>query len=91
MRSRFSAFALQDEAYLLRTWHSTARPRSVDFEPGLRWVDLEILDKTAGGPLHQAGTVEFRARYRVNGRMGELHENSRFVREGGQWLYVAPV
>ena len=32
--------------------------------------------------------VEFVARYRVGGRAVRLHETSRFVREGGRWLYV---
>ncbi|WP_275423743.1 YchJ family protein, partial [Virgisporangium ochraceum] len=30
MRSRYSAFALGDADYLLRTWHPTTRPRSPD-------------------------------------------------------------
>jgi SEC-C motif domain protein len=28
------------------------------------------------------------AHHKVNGRAGTLHELSRFVREGGAWLYV---
>jgi SEC-C motif-containing protein len=91
MRSRFSAFAVQDEAYLLRTWHATTRPDSVDFDPALRWTALEILGKTGGGLLHKAGTVEFRAHYRARGKSDSLHENSSFTREDGQWFYVGPV
>jgi uncharacterized protein YchJ len=29
--------------------------------------------------------------HKMNGRAGKLHEISRFVREGGGWLYVAGV
>ena len=35
-----------------------------------------------------AGVVEFVAHHKVNGRAATLHEVSRFVREGGAWLYV---
>jgi SEC-C motif-containing protein len=41
-----------------------------------------------GGPFDTEGTVEFKAVYRHGKERGVLHENSRFVREGGHWLYV---
>lgn len=88
MRSRFSAFALADEAYLLRTWHPSSRPPSLDLDPAQRWTRLEILGSTGGGLLHQEGTVEFRAHYVEHGHADVLHENSRFVRHDGQWVYV---
>jgi SEC-C motif-containing protein len=88
MRSRFSAFAVADEAYLLRTWHPATRPASIDFDPGQRWTHLEIVARSKGGPFHTEGTVEFRAHYRVAGRTGVQSENSSFVRTDGQWLYV---
>ncbi|MGP4002417.1 YchJ family protein [Streptomyces sp. 8N706] len=88
MRSRFSAFAVQDETYLLRTWHPGTRPRRIDFDAGLRWLGLEILDTTGGSAFHTTGTVTFRARWTHGGRPGELHERSRFVRHEGAWVYV---
>ncbi len=91
MRSRFTAFAVADEAYLLATWHPTTRPKRIDFDSGQQWVRLEILGHTGGGLLQNTGTVEFRAHYRWRGQRDVLHENSRFVREGGRWLYVEPV
>jgi SEC-C motif-containing protein len=33
-------------------------------------------------------TVEFVARYKLNGRAFRLHESSRFERMDGRWLYV---
>ncbi len=33
-------------------------------------------------------TVEFVARYKLNGRAFKLHETSRFERVDGRWLYV---
>lgn len=92
MRSRFTAFARQDEAHLLRTWHHSARPASVQFVPGQRWIELEVLATVAGDLLDQEGEVEFRARYERRGRPGELHELSRFVRdEDGRWVYLGAV
>ncbi|MGC9665863.1 YchJ family metal-binding protein [Planosporangium sp. 12N6] len=91
MRSRFSAFAVSDAPYLLRTWHSTTRPRQLRFDPGQRWSRLEILGGTGGGLLDADGAVEFRAHYRQHGQSGVLHERSRFVREDGRWVYVGPV
>ncbi|MFI6447154.1 YchJ family protein [Kitasatospora sp. NPDC050543] len=87
MRSRFSAFARHDEAYLLRTWHPDTRPREVDFDPELRWVRLEVLDTSDGGPFHAEGTVTFRAHYTEHGRPGAMEEHSHFVRHGGAWVY----
>jgi len=88
MRSRFSAFAVQDEAYLIRSWHPTTRPPRIDFDPAMRWLRLDILGSTDGGPFHTEGTVEFRAHYTERGRPGELHESSRFVRHDNAWTYL---
>jgi SEC-C motif-containing protein len=86
MRSRFSAFAVGDAAYLRSTWHASTRP-AVELDPDVRWTHLEVL-AAHGGPFDAAGIVEFRAHYRAGAARGTLHEVSRFVREGGRWLYV---
>ncbi|GAA4683893.1 YchJ family protein [Frondihabitans cladoniiphilus] len=88
MRSRYSAFVTGDAPYLLRTWHPTTRPGSLELDPGIRWFRLEILGSTGGGLLDTVGTVEFSARYRADGSAAEQHENSRFVRHDGAWVYV---
>jgi SEC-C motif-containing protein len=88
MRSRFSAFAVHDEAYLLRSWHPSTRPPGIDFDPAVRWVRLEILGSTDGSSFHSAGTVEFRAHCTERGQAGQLHENSRFVRHDNAWVYL---
>ncbi|XVQ82958.1 YchJ family protein [Microbispora siamensis] len=88
MRSRFSAFAVEDEAYLLRTWHHSTRPARIEFEQGMRWTGLEIEAVTGGSPIHADGTVTFRARYAYRGQPGEMREQSRFVRDEGAWVYL---
>ncbi|RDV46301.1 hypothetical protein DOE76_03940 [Leifsonia sp. ku-ls] len=87
MRSRFSAFALGDADYLLRSWHPSTRPSSLELDPGLVWYRLDIERTERGGPLDTDGVVAFTAHYRGEER-GRLHEVSRFVREGRDWFYV---
>lgn len=86
MRSRYSAFALGLSEYLLFTWHPSTRPESVELEPGAHWLGLEIKDHRLTGA--DKAEVRFVARFRVAGRAVRQHENSRFVREVGYWLYV---
>ncbi|MFC4139317.1 MULTISPECIES: YchJ family protein [unclassified Microbacterium] len=88
MRSRFTAFAIGDDAYLLRSWHPSTRPEDVDLDDATRWLWLEIGATTAGGPFDSEGTVSFAAAYRDASGRGELRERSRFVRESGEWFYV---
>jgi SEC-C motif domain protein len=86
MRSRYAAFALELEAYLLATWHASTRPAAVTFEPGTRWLGLTVKAAREDG---QRADVEFVARYRVGGGSAvRLRERSRFVRENGRWFYV---
>ena len=82
MRSRYSAFAVGDAAYLLRTWHPSTRPATV--ETGSGWLRLEVLGATGGGLLDDEGTVRFRA----HADAGVVAERSRFVRDGGRWTYL---
>jgi SEC-C motif domain protein len=89
MRSRFSAFSVGDEDYLLRTWHPATRPPQIHFDKALRWVRLEILETSGGSPLHTTGTVRFRAHYLEHGNARHMDEHSRFVRHEGPWAYVA--
>ncbi|MGH3246951.1 MAG: YchJ family protein [Trebonia sp.] len=91
MRSRYSAFAVGDAAYLLRTWHPSGRPRGLRLDPALRWTRLAVLETHDGGLFDTAGTVRFRAVYVQAGRRGVQAETSRFVREDGRWVYLGPV
>ena len=88
MRSRYSAFAVGDPAYLLATWHPRTRPRDLDLDPGVRWTGLDVLATTGGSLLAAEGTVEFRAHWRAGGQVGAQHEDSRFTRVDGAWRYL---
>jgi SEC-C motif-containing protein len=92
MRSRYTAFARGDEAHLLRSWHPSTRPASVHLVPGQHWTRLEVLATVAGDLLDKEGEVEFRAHWERRGRVGVLHELSRFVRDDdGRWVYLGAV
>jgi SEC-C motif-containing protein len=88
MRSRYCAYLLRDEAYLLATWHATTRPAWLDLSagPGTQWLGLEVRRHVANG--EDGAVVEYIARFRIGGRAQRLHETSRFVREDGRWYYV---
>ena len=81
MRSRFSAFAMGDSGYLLRTWHPRTRPESVPLDADLTWIALQILDA-------EPDEVEFIARFRGPSGRGFLRERSRFARHGDRWYYL---
>jgi SEC-C motif-containing protein len=88
MRSRYSAFVLGREDYLLATWHPETRPEGLELDatPRPQWQGLAVKSHTPLGDKH--ATVEFVARYKLNGRAFKLHETSRFERLDGRWLYV---
>ena len=88
MRSRYSAFVLGLEAYLLDTWAASTRPPSVGLDPAVRRTGLEIIDTEAGGMFDDEGTVTFGADHESAGLPERLLEKSRFAREGGRWHYV---
>lgn len=91
MRSRYTAFVCERADYLLATWHRTTRPASLDFEPGVKWLGLDVRACSASDADH--AEVEFVARQRgKSGAAVRLHERSRFVREPdgelNRWYYV---
>jgi len=91
MRSRYAAFAVGDEVYLLRTWHPSTRPKRLELDPDQVWRRLDVLTTSGGGLLDTTGTVEFVAHYVDHGERGSIREQSTFVREDKRWLYVDAV
>ena len=94
MRSRYTAFVRERADYLLATWHASTRPASIDFEPGVKWLGLDVRSRSVLDADH--AEVEFVARHRsATGVAARLHERSRFGREGDEgagevarWFYV---
>ncbi|GAA2022340.1 YchJ family protein [Terrabacter terrae] len=89
MRSRYTAFSLGDEAYLVRTWHPRTRPDRIGLDQGVRWTGLDVRRSERGEPDDEDGVVEFVASWTdVDGSTGRLHEVSRFTRRAGRWVYL---
>lgn len=88
MRSRYTAYTLGREDYLLATWQRSTRPILLGLanRPHNQWLGLTVKRYEQSAPDHSI--VEFVARYKINGRAHRLHEISRFVREEGLWFYV---
>ena len=87
MRSRYSAFVLQRESYLLGTWHASTRPAQVGFDTTGKWLGLEVRKALVSIPTD--AEVEFIARFKPPGAGAwRLHERSRFVQQDGRWWYV---
>ncbi len=89
MRSRFTAYAMQDEAYLLKTWDISTRPATIDFskETG-EWTRLEIILTKKGARKDSKGLVEFKAYFTVDNQHRVMNEISRFVKKQGLWFYL---
>ena len=87
MRSRYSAFVLANIDYLQKSHHSSTRPNKKEkkeiksWTKSVNWVKLEVLNSTED-------TVEFKAYFMENGSINVIHENSKFVKENGYWVYL---
>lgn len=88
MRSRYSAYTLKLEEYLLQTWHADTRPDALDLanDTSTKWLGLLVMRTEIQSET--TATVEFTARFKVNGKAERLHEISRFVLIVGRWYYL---
>lgn len=86
MRSRYSAYTRNDEAYLRATWDERTCPSErITHDDPTNWLGLEVRKHQQDG---DHATVEFVARYKIAGKAHRLHEVSRFVKYDGKWFYV---
>lgn len=85
MRSRYSAYVLKDEDYLLKTWHESTRPNSLELkDDSSQWKKLKIISASDN-------EVQFAAFFSnsINNKecLFSLYEKSLFVNEN-HWLYL---
>jgi SEC-C motif-containing protein len=73
--------------YLQLSWHPSTRPARLDLDEGVRWLRLDIIARSSGGPFDTEGVVEFEAIHRDAAGRGVLHERSRSSARTG-WYYV---
>ena len=96
MRSRYLAFTKADINYLMRSHHKSTRPLKdrtaiQKWAASVQWMALKVLNTSFGKENDQTGYVEFRAVYLEKGQLQEIHENSFFKKEKGEWFYVSGV
>jgi len=93
MRSRYTAFAEHDLAWIRETLHpklladhdeEAIKKWSVKSE----WLGLEITAVEEGLEGDDEGVVEFIARYKVDGRVIAHRERATFAREEGRWVFL---
>ena len=89
MRSRYTAYVLNDEAYLLYSWHHSTRPEALDlYDDEVDWKQLRIVSTRLGKQQDKSGEVEFIADYLVHRTRLKIHELSQFVKENNRWFYL---
>ena len=90
MRSRYTAYAVGDDAYVLATWDEATRP-AVLFEEGEarpKWILLRVTDAKPVAEGADTGEVTFTATARTSQGAMRLSERSLFQRKDGRWFYV---
>jgi SEC-C motif-containing protein len=92
MRSRYSAYVEHAIDYIVATCAQEGKDaidykQTQEWSEKSTWLGLKILSATKGGPLDTEGTVEFEASYERDGLRDVHHENARFKKEHGRWLY----
>ncbi len=88
MRSRYTAFVLSLDEYLLQTWHPNTRPVALNLaeDSATKWLGLQV--KNTKKISEKSASVEFVARYKVAGKAERLHELSEFEWIAGRWYYL---
>ncbi len=87
MRSRYSAYCVQNIDYILATTHISTRKfhdkeETLAFASQNKWIKLEIVNATET-------MVEFKAFYIDSNLKSQIHhEKSTFQKEEGSWFYV---
>ena len=94
MRSRYTAYTLEQYGYVYDTWHPDYRPSmkqlTSDKNPP-NWVQLKIIESQMGQQNDNYGEVEFEAHFEQDGERHTMKERSEFVKTNGQWLYTIGV
>jgi len=93
MRSRYCAYTLNNQAYLIETLAPESREEEEleaeqASDSNVKWQGLEIRHTSEGGENDETGTVEFVAKYKVGDKPGVHHERSNFRREEGRWVCI---
>jgi SEC-C motif-containing protein len=89
MRSRYTAFCLNNDSYLNETLYPEKRlTQQTITDKATNWIQLNILSTQQGTASDTIGSVVFIATFEENGEFFDLQENSNFIKKESHWFYV---
>lgn len=91
MRSRYSAYAVKNSAYIAKTYAMSKQSENsvediAEWAKQTTWLSLEVLDTDYSDSKYHF--VEFVAVYLVEKEVWRMHEKSRFMQEQKLWRYL---
>jgi SEC-C motif-containing protein len=91
MRSRYSAYVRGNIDYIVSSHHPDTRDE-IDEKSAKEWSDAAeweglTVHEAKGGEDDDEGTVEFTARYTMQGRLVRHRERAEFKKHNGRWFY----
>ncbi len=93
IRSRYCAFVKHEIAYVTGTHHPStietySEKETEKWAKESEWLGLDIKNVECGGAEDEEGTIEFMARYKIDGQLHEHHEISELKKHDGKWKFV---
>jgi len=90
MRSRFTAYVIEDYPYILQTYTSEQRAKLTvsqlaDSAQDTQWLSLQVI---AHHPQSNTAQVEFKGYYQIGQQYYVIHELSYFVFVENKWFYT---
>jgi len=89
MRSRYSAYALGECRYIIKTTHESTRDEDIKsiktFSKNTTFQNLKIIEFIDG---EKEAYVTFRATLLSDGNDSSFSEKSRFLKKNDRWYYV---
>lgn len=87
MRSRYTAYVLQNKNHLFRTWDYVFRPDSLSLNTDIIWIGLEIIKSWLHPLDSETGYVHFIAQCIEKDTLNTMEETSVFTKKEDLWLY----
>ncbi len=92
MRARYSAHVKKLTQFIIDTYHPSCNAEEFrqDIEESilLDWRKLKVISSHLSKQNHNEGFVLFKASYVDHGKIYQLKEHSRFLKENHKWYYI---
>lgn len=87
MRSRYTAYTLENWNYIYKTWAKHTRPTLAALRQSdeVTWLGLRIIQSSQNDT---EGMVEFVASFKDAQAIHQIHETSQFIKMKERWFYV---